>query len=101
MLLSPENGRESLLIMEFKFSKHAELELQRRGLEKSRIEAVLREPEQKTDERDGLSCFQSRLADEQGKIYLVRVIVNPRQNPNLVVTAYQTSKVSKYWKGFL
>jgi hypothetical protein len=33
------------------------------------------------------------------KPYLVRVMVNEAAAPPKVVTAYRTSKISKYWKG--
>ena len=35
---------------------------------------------------------------EQGKTFLVRVFVDVDRDPAEVVTAYRTSKISKYWK---
>jgi hypothetical protein len=38
------------------------------------------------------------LATIDGRRYLVRVIVDVEQDPPVVVTAYRTSKIEKYWK---
>ncbi len=35
---------------------------------------------------------------EDGKSYLVRVIVNNTIEPAVVVTVYRTSKINKYWR---
>jgi hypothetical protein len=32
------------------------------------------------------------------KRYLLRVMVNETVNPPVVVTAYRTSKITKYWR---
>jgi hypothetical protein len=33
-----------------------------------------------------------------GKTYLLRVMVNETVDPAVVVTAYRTSKIKKYWR---
>jgi hypothetical protein len=57
----------------------------------------LQAPEQKTPELDDITCFQSRV-EMGGKRYLLRVMVNETVKPPIVVTAYRTSKVTKYWR---
>jgi len=84
--------------MNFSLSKHAQIEIDRRGLSISLIQATLAEPEQVVDAKDGLQCYQSRFSNERGEITLLRIIVNGSKEPKVVVTAYQTSKVSKYWE---
>lgn len=42
--------------------------------------------------------LQSRFATEDGKAYLVRVVVASAKEPAVVVTVYRTSKIEKYWK---
>lgn len=32
-----------------------------------------------------------------GKVYLLRAMVNETANPAVVVTVYRTSKIEKYW----
>ena len=46
---------------------------------------------------EGITCFQSRV-DIDGKQYLLRVMVNDSVNPPVVVTAYRTNKIAKYWR---
>ena len=84
--------------MNFSLSKHAQIEIDRRGLSISLIQATLAEPEQVVDAKDGLQCYQSRFSNEHGEVTLLRIIVNSSKDPKVVVTAYQTSKVSKYWE---
>ena len=60
---------------------------------------VAEEPHQVVPARNGLECRQSKFFDPViGKEYLLRVIINPHETPNLVVTAYKTSKLKKYWR---
>ncbi len=84
--------------MNFTLSKHAQTEIDRRGLSISLIEAALVDPEQVVVAKDGLQCYQSRFNNDHGETYLLRIIVNDSKEPKVVVTAYQTSKVSKYWE---
>ena len=84
--------------MSFKISKHAKTEIHRRGLSMPQIEAILAAPEQVVVAKDGLQCYQSRFGNDRGESYLLRIIVNGSKEPKVVVTAYQTSKVSKYWE---
>ena len=84
--------------MDFTLSKHAQIEFDRRGLSISLIQATLADPEQVVVAKDGLQCYQSRITNDRGDAYLLRIIVNGSKEPKVVVTAYQTSKVSKYWE---
>jgi len=81
----------------FHFSKHLTEEIERRKIPKELIERVLQAPEQKTPEVDNIICYQSQL-EIDGKRYLLRVMVNETVEPPVVVTAYQTSKITKYWR---
>jgi hypothetical protein len=85
--------------MDFRLSSHAEWEMTRRGIRRELIEAVMDQPEQRLvdESRAGRWIYQSRLAFEDGKIYLVRVVVDEDEEPPAIVTAYRTSKIEKYW----
>jgi hypothetical protein len=50
-----------------------------------------------SDKNDDMVCYQSTVEFGQRQ-YLVRVMVNETANPPIVVTAYRTSKIAKYWK---
>jgi hypothetical protein len=41
--------------------------------------------------------YQSRLRFEDGKMHLLRVVVAEEHTPPVIVTAYRTSKIEKYW----
>ena len=60
---------------------------------------ALDQPEQRLagDSGTGRWIHQSRLRFEDGKIYLLRVVVDEDERPPVVVTAYRTSKIEKYW----
>ncbi|MGH9322257.1 MAG: DUF4258 domain-containing protein [Vicinamibacteria bacterium] len=78
-------------------SGHAAEELRRRGLDEAVVRRVLSAPEQREAVRSGRDVLQSRF-ELEGKTYLVRVFVDVNRDPPVVVTAYRTSKVEKYWR---
>ena len=84
-------------VTEYIFTDHATTELERRGLSTEVINRVLRNPEQRLEVRSGRVVLQSRV-QEFGSEYLVRVFVDIDRVPAEIVTAYRTSKVSKYWR---
>jgi len=43
-------------------------------------------------------AYQSQVDFGQGKVFLLRAIVNDSVDPAVVITAYRTSKISKYWR---
>ena len=49
-------------------------------------------------ERSGLWAYQSRIVLADGRLFLLRVIVDDTIEPMVVVTVYRTSKVDKYWR---
>lgn len=76
---------------------HARFEIARRGLTEEVVRSVLASPEQREEIRPGRVVLQSRV--EMGmppKAYLLRVFVDEDRDPPEVVTAYRTSKISKY-----
>lgn len=83
--------------MTFVFSKHVLEELDERNIARGLVERVLQSPQQKVPEVENVTCYQS-LVDMNGKEYLLRVMVNETIKPAKVITAYRTSKVTKYWR---
>jgi len=80
-----------------RFSDHARLEIVRRDIPFAVVEQVLSSPEQSVPEHGGLVARQSRV-DLEGKRHLVRVIVAEQPDATVVVTAYRTSRIGKYWR---
>ena len=78
---------------------HAAESIEHRGLPLALVQEVLAAPEQRIDLRPGRVVLQARrqLAGPS-KLYLIRVIVDIDRRPAVVVTAYRTSRVAKYWR---
>ncbi len=85
--------------MNFRLSHHAEWEMTRRGIRLALVQAVMEHPEQRlADESSpGRWIYQSRLRFEDGKMYLLRVVVAEDEQPPVIITVYRTSKIEKYW----
>lgn len=80
-------------------SAHARWEMERRGLSEETVRSVLAAPGQRWQIRPGRDILQSRVVmGDPPRMYLVRVIVEVGPGAAVVVTAYRTSKVSKYWR---
>ncbi len=84
--------------MNFEISAHAREESKRRGIPPDILESVLANPGQIVDEYGGKKAYQSKIAFERDKIYLVRVIVKEHAGHAVAVTVYRTSKIEKYWR---
>lgn len=84
-------------LREFRITPHAIREIRRRGLTMRMVESVVMSPEQRFLVRAGRDVFQSRIPVEGG-VRLVRVFVDTDETPPVVVTAYKTSRIAKYWR---
>lgn len=82
--------------MDYVFSQHALEQMKDRAIPKETVENILTKPDQITTHED-LTVFQ-RLEKEDKTIFLIRVFVNMRNKPNVVVTVYRTSKIDKYYE---
>jgi len=49
-------------------------------------------------EYGGKKAYQSKVDFGEGKIFLLRAIVDDKVEPASVITVYRTSKISKYWR---
>ena len=81
-----------------RFTPYAETRVRRRKLSMEQVGQVAENPEQLIDE-DERRVAQSRFVDPTGgREYLLRVVYEPEGDDKLVITAYKTSKVRKYWR---
>ena len=83
--------------MEFRLSRHVRDELERRSIPLDLLQSVLQNPEQIVAAHGGTRAYQSRV-EIDGRMYLLRIIVAEDVEPGVVVTAYRTTKISKYWR---
>jgi hypothetical protein len=84
--------------LNFKLSRHVREEIERRSIPLNLLRSVLESPQQVVSERGGKKAYQSQLDFGGGKILLLRAIVDETVDPPIVVTAYRTSKITKYWR---
>jgi len=85
--------------MDFVFSKHAHEQMLRRSINYETVLMVLSQPDQIVADNDNpaLVIYQS-LIKEDSQMFLLRIFVNRDKQPNMVVTLYKTSKISKYYE---
>jgi hypothetical protein len=83
--------------MHYVLTHHAETEMARRRIPVSAVESVLENPQQKVAGHGEVICLQSILGIN-GRMYLLRVMVDETDFPPRVVTVYRTRRISKYWE---
>ena len=78
--------------MDFRLSGHAEWEMTRRSIPLALVKGVMDHPEQRVIDESGTDrwIYQSRLPFEDGKMYLLRVVVDEDDQPPAIVTVYRT-----------
>lgn len=81
--------------MTMEFSKHALRQLEARNITKEFILFVIQYPDHILHQDISTIIFE-KLIDDPEKPYLYRVFVNSTKNPQLIITAYKTSKIDKY-----
>ena len=86
-----ENG------IEYKFIEHAKYKLNFREITMDQIMACLKNPEQVVPAKYGRFAYQSKLP-LNGKMHIIRIIVEKKRDCLKVITIYKTSKIKKYWK---
>ena len=81
--------------IKFMYSKHALEQIQRRRLDREKVDAALFQPDKEITDETGLIVYH-KIFQEKDKYYLYRVFVNYDKKPPLIVTVYKTSKIEKY-----
>jgi len=85
-------------IKKYELSVHVQEELARRKIPLPLLQTVLDNPQQVIPEQRGRKAYQSQVDFGDGKLFLLRAIVDESQLPPTVITAYRTSKIKKYWR---
>jgi len=70
---------------------------ERRGISERWITETLSSPDQIVEGYGGRKVAHKRYIIE-GKEYLLRVVYEDKEKKNIVLTAYLTSQVNRYWK---
>ncbi len=74
----------------------AERKIERRGIRKEWIEETIKSPMQLVDGYGGRKVAQKMFIIEDKK-YLLRVVFEKKDEVYIVVTAYFTSQINRYW----
>ena len=82
--------------MEVVLHQHAEDQILKRKLDRSLVIEVALHPDQIMYNKGLPPVAQSQI-EENGKLYLIRVAFRDEGATRIVITAYKTSKISKYW----
>jgi len=85
--------------MDLLFSKHAWDQMIRRGINYDDVLSVVSRPDQTISDKDdpAIIICQSLIKEDE-QMFLLRVFVNKDKQPNVVVTLYRTTKISKYYE---
>lgn len=84
--------------MNYKFSSHAEKELILRKIPRHLVDSVMQNPQQIIPACRGRKAYQSQLDFGDGRVFLLRAIMDDTFDPAVVVTFYRTKKIRKYWR---
>ena len=83
--------------MEFKLSDHAKEQMKDRDIPSEMVLEVDMNPEQTYNNDIDETVCQSKVTFGE-KSYLLRVFVNLTEKPPIIISAYRTSKIKKYWR---
>ena len=82
-----------------RYTAHLLERIGRRKIGLDVIESIIENPQQKIPDKDDpeREIYQSVIVDSKGKQKIIRIIIQDINNEKVVITAYISSKVSKYW----
>jgi len=80
-----------------RFSEHALIEMAHRGISQADVRAVLRNPGRQEFVRASRVALTALENGPDGRQYVIRVFVDVDRQRPVVVTAYRSSKLGKYW----
>jgi hypothetical protein len=86
-------------IIDFVFTEHALMEMERREISQEQVRNVLANPGQLEILRAERAVYQTKYdTGNPSKTYVLRVFVDVDRKPPAIVTVYRTSKIEKYWR---
>lgn len=82
--------------MKIKYMPHAESQLAERSIDKQIIEDIIKNPQQLLGSTKGRKIAQSIILEGSIK-FLIRIVYIVESHEIIVLTAYRTTKIQKYW----
>lgn len=81
------------------WTDHALEQVARRRLSRDLVEETLRAADRVVPSGvEGRSVAEKKYRDASGRLYLLRVVFERDAERAVVITAYRTSRLSKYWR---
>lgn len=84
--------------MGWKLIPHAETEMIRRQLPREMVVQTIEHPDQVVPASGGRVIHQSIFRFADGRRFLIRAVVEKRDDELFGITVYRTSKIDKYWR---
>ena len=82
----------------YRLTEHAKEEIIRRQIPINMLEDVISNPQAILPAANNRKCYQAVYAFKNQKKYLIRIIVEEKNEQLLIITGYKTSKIGKYIK---
>ncbi len=82
------------------YTSHLLEQIKKRKIQLDLVEDTVKNPQQKLPDKDDpeREIYQSIIVDEKEKQKIIRLVVQEKDNEKVVITAYLSSKISKYWR---
>ena len=87
-----------MIIGQFFITDHAAIEIERRNIQIEYIKDCLLIPGEILPSEGNRVVYQKKYIFDKRE-FLLRVIIEPRDTPQRIITVYKTSKIEKYWRG--
>ena len=84
--------------IKYEISDHAKARMEIRKIAMEDVVNCLENPGQVIPAKEERGVYQSKISPN-GRMRLIRLVVEKKEGILIVVTVYITNKISKYWKG--
>lgn len=84
--------------MAFRITEHAQAGIRERQIPQDWVMSLSERPQQIVVGFGNRKIFQGRFKDADNKEWLLRLVVESDSVDTLVITAYKTSQVGRYWR---
>ena len=85
--------------MRIQFSDHALERMRSRNLTNDQIKEAIKNPDEQFHNQMGMVVHKILKHDESHDKFLLRVFYKDEEDTILIISAYKTTKIEKYWKG--
>ncbi len=85
--------------MKIQFSEHALERMRSRSLTTDQIKEAIKNPDEQFHNQIGKIVHKILNDDESQEKSLLRIFYKEEEDRILIISAYKTSKIEKYWKG--